>query len=90
MGRIIPFFRMNYETKLTPAQVLERIQDKVARPECGITISKVIDYRIMTGKVIGNEFEVANSRYGLTHGRLNYLLIMKCSVNYYTCYCAAV
>lgn len=80
MGRIIPFFRIKYETKLTPAQVLERIQSKVARPEWGITISKIIEYRIITGKVTGNEFEVSNSRYGLTHGRLNYLLIMKGSV----------
>lgn len=80
MGRFIPFFRMKYETRLTPKQVLERIQSKVVHPEWGITISKMIDYKIMTGKVTGNEFEVANSRYSLTHGRLNYLLIMKGSV----------
>ncbi|AEW02208.1 hypothetical protein A4D02_34595 [Niastella koreensis] len=80
MARFIPFLRIKYETKLTPKQVLERIQDKVAYPEWGITISKMIDYRIMTGRVTGNEFEVSNSRYGLSHGRLNYLLIMKGSV----------
>lgn len=80
MSRFIPFFRKKYETKLTPKQVLERIQSKVAYPEWGITISKMIDYKIMTGKVTGNEFEVSNSRYGLTHGRLNYLLILKGSV----------
>lgn len=80
MSRFIPFYRLKYETKLTPKQVLERIQSKVVYPEWGITISKMIDYKIMTGKVTGNEFEVANNRYGLTHGRLNYLLIMKGSV----------
>jgi hypothetical protein len=80
MGRFIPFFRLKYETKLTPKQVLERIQDKVAYPEWGITISKMIEYKIMTGRVTGNEFEVSNTRYGLSHGRLNYLLIMKGSV----------
>ena len=29
MSRFIPFFRIEYETKLTPKQVLERIQSKV-------------------------------------------------------------
>ena len=33
MGKIIPFFRLKYETHLSPIQVLERIQDKVANPE---------------------------------------------------------
>ncbi len=80
MAKIIPFFRLKYETHLSPIQVLERIQDKVAKPEWAITIPKLIQYGIITGKIIGNEFEVSNTRYGLTHGRMNYLLIMKGSV----------
>lgn len=73
MGKIIPFFRLKYETHLSPIQVLERIQDKVANPERAITIPKLIQYSIITEKIIGNEFEVSNTRYGLTHGRMNYL-----------------
>ena len=80
MGKIIPFFRLKYETHLSAIQVLERIRSKAAKPERAITIPKLIQYNIMTGKIIGNEFEVSNSRYGLTYGRMNYLLIMKGSV----------
>ncbi|HTI91144.1 MAG TPA: hypothetical protein VL727_11190 [Puia sp.] len=79
-AKIIPFFRLRYETHLSPVQVLERIRDNVAKPEWAITTPKLIQYSIITGKITGNEFEVSNTRYGLTYGRMNYLLIMKGSV----------
>ena len=80
MVRIIPFFRIKYETRLGPSEVLKRIRGKVAMPEWRVTLPRMIQYRIMTGKIIGNEFELSNNRYGLTHGRANFLLIMKGTV----------
>ena len=45
MVRIIPFFRIKYETRLGPSEVLERIRGKVAMPEWRVTLPRMIQYR---------------------------------------------
>lgn len=77
MIKIIPFFKKKYESKLSDSRILDRIRQRVSPPDWNVSLSKMMDHKILEGKVVNNEFLISNEKYGLTYGKANFLPILK-------------
>lgn len=74
---IIPYRRIKIRSALTSDQVKTALLKVISKPDWNISINKVVNNRILEGRVVDNLFTVVMGKYGLTYGRTSLLPIMK-------------
>lgn len=55
---------------------MDRIRQKVTPPDWNVSMSKMMYYKILEGKVVNNEFSISSEKHGLTYGKANFLPIL--------------
>ena len=73
----IPYKKMKYTSKKSPADIINVLSKLISKPDRDITISKLINNRVVEGIIFDGSFVVVVGRYGLTYGKNSLLPIMK-------------
>lgn len=74
---IIPYRRIEIKSTLTAGQVKTALLKVISKPDWNISVNKVVNHRILEGRVVDNSFIVVMGKYGLTYGKTSLLPIMK-------------
>src|SRR5258705_11319697 len=68
-----PYIKKHYLTDIKREEITNRIERTVAKPDKEITFQKVVENRVLEGKITEDGFIVVMGRYGLTYGKTSLL-----------------
>lgn len=74
---LLPYQRVYFKSRLRPDEISRVLHSLVSKPDWDISVDKVVNNRVLEGKVSDNVFTIVMGRYGLTYGKTSLLPIMK-------------
>lgn len=74
---LLPYQRIRFTSKLNPVEIRNILSTLVAKPDWNVSLDKVINNRILEGRINDKSFTIVMGRYGLTYGMTSLLPVMK-------------
>jgi hypothetical protein len=74
---MLPYQRIRFTSKLNPDEIRNALSILVAKPDWNVNLDKVINNRILEGRISDKSFTIIMGRYGLTYGMTSLLPVMK-------------
>lgn len=74
---LIPYKMITLESDKNPVQLKDALNKLVSKPDWNININKIVNNRVLEGKISERGFTIVMGRYGLTFGMTSLLPIMK-------------
>ena len=74
---IIPYKRIVIKSALSADQIKTALLKVISKPDWNISVNKIVNNRILEGRIVDSSFILVMGRYGLTYGKTSLLSIMK-------------
>jgi hypothetical protein len=75
--KLLPYQRVCFKSKLKPDEIRGILSALVSRPDWSISVGKIVNNRVLIGKISNELFTIVMGRYGLSYGITSLLPIMK-------------
>ena len=66
---LFPYIKKRFRTPLSPERIVSILEKKIIQPAWKLDAGKLFDSTLMSGRIRGNEFELARGAYYFTIGR---------------------
>jgi|GEM_PF-2333026 len=75
--KLLPYQKIQFQSRLNPDEISGALSNLVIKPGWNISVDKVINNRVLEGKVSNKSFTIVMGRYGLTYGKTSLLPVME-------------